>query len=215
MIRDIDARIRRALASIRQAVRMVLNSVNSASPIQAVSGEALAGESIRDAELMQHYGITSVPPAGTMGVVIPLGGRTSHGVVIATEHAIYRLKSLESGEVALYTDEGAKTVFKRGRIIETDCDVFRVNCNTFEVNASQKSDFNTPVLTASHQAVVNHQLTGLGGLALSNVNGGGSGPVATITGTMHVTWDVIADGVSLRHHRHPVNAFGLTEEPQQ
>jgi len=214
MIRDIDARIRRALASIRQAVRIVITRVNSAPAVAAVSGEALAGEQIRDAELMQHYGITSVPPAGTMGVVIPLGGRTSHGIVIATEHATYRLKSLETGEVALYTDEGAKTVFKRGRIIETDCDMFRVNCNTFEVNALQKSDFNTPVLTASHQAVVKHQLIGLGGLALSNVNGGGSGAVATITGTIHVTWDVIADGVSLRHHRHPVNAFGLTDEPQ-
>jgi len=215
VIRDIDARIRRALASIRQAVRIVIARVNSAPAVAAVSGEALAGEHIRDAELMQHYGMTSVPPAGTMGVVIPLGGRTSHGVVIATEHADYRLQSLESGEVALYTDEGVKTVFKRGRIIETECDVFRVNCKTFEVNAIEKSDFNTPVLTASHQAVVKHQLTGLGGLALSNMNGNSSGPVATITGTIHVTWDVIADGVSLRHHQHPVNAFGLTDEPQQ
>jgi len=214
MIRDIDSRIRRALASIRQAVRIVIARVNSAPAVAAVSGEALAGEQIRDAELMQHYGITSVPPAGTMGVVIPLGGRTSHGVVIATEHAAYRLQSLESGEVALYTDEGAKTVFKRGRIIETACDVFRINCKTFEVNAIEKSDFNTPVLTASHQVVINQQLTGLGGLSLSNANGGSSGPVATITGTIHVTWDVIADGVSLRHHRHPVNAFGLTDEPQ-
>jgi len=215
VIRDVDSRIRRALMSIRQAVRVVLARVNSSPAIQAASGEALAGEQIRDVELMQHYGLTSVPPAGTMGVMIALGGRTSHGVIIATEHAAYRLQALESGEVAIYTDEGAKTVFKRGRIVETDCDVFRVNCKVFEANASEKADFNTPVLTASQQAIVNAQLTGLGGLALSNVNGGGSGAVATITGTVNVTNDVIAGGVSLRHHLHPVPALGISEEPVQ
>jgi len=215
VIREIDSRIRRALASIRQAVRVVIGSVNSTSPVQAASGEALAGEQLRDAELMQDYGYTSVPPAGTMGVVVPLGGRTSHGVVIATEHATYRLKALKTGEVALYTDEGAKIVLKRGRVIEIDCDVFRANCNEFEVNASDKADFNTPVLTASQQAIVKHQLTGQGGLVVSNENGGSGSSAATITGTIHVTEDVMADTVSLRHHVHPVPALGVSDEPVQ
>jgi len=49
--------------------------------------------------------------------VLPLGGRTSDGIMIATEHSSYRLQGLESGEVAIYTDEGASIVLKRNRII--------------------------------------------------------------------------------------------------
>jgi len=210
MIADIDHRISRALGRIRQAFRVVLGHVNSAPGVQLADGAGLAGESIKAAELMQHYGLTSRPPAGTQGVVIPLGGNTSHAVIVATEHASYRLLALDTGEVALYTDEGAKIVLKRGRLIQTDCDVFRVNCKVFEANASAKADFNTPVLTASQQAVVNAQITGKGGLTLSNENGGGA--AATITGTIHTTQDVIAAGVSLVHHRHPVEAFGMTGE---
>jgi len=209
-IEEIDARIRRSLTSIRQAVRMVIARVNSAPGVCAASGEALAGENIVEAELIQDYGFTSVPPGGTMGVVIPLGGRTSHGVVVATEHATYRLKALNTGEVAIYTDEGAKIVLKRGRVIETECDVFRVNCQTWEVNASAQSTFNTPVLTASGQAVVQGQMTGMGGLALSNAGGGAA---ATLTGTLHATGDVVAGSVSLQHHVHPVPALGISEEP--
>ena len=98
-----------------------------------------------------------------------MGGKTSHGIVIATEHGSYRLKALKTGEVALYTDEGAKIVLKRGRLIETDCDVFKVNCKTWEVNASDKADFNTPMLSASEQVTAGGQLNGNGGMAIKGV----------------------------------------------
>ncbi|NHX34695.1 phage baseplate assembly protein V, partial [Escherichia coli] len=78
---------------------------------------------------------------GTEAIILPLGGRSSHGIVIATEHGAYRLAGLESGEVALYTDEGAKIVLKRGRIIDVECDLYRVNCKQYEVNAEEKADF--------------------------------------------------------------------------
>ena len=117
----------------------------------------------------------------------------SHGIVIATEHGTYRLKGLKSGEVALYTDEGAKIVLKRGRIIETECDVFRVNCKTYEINASEKSDFNTPMLTASAQVTAKAKITGQGGIAVS----GGSG--AEVSGNMKIIGgDVSADTVTLK-----------------
>ncbi|RNM16852.1 phage baseplate assembly protein V, partial [Dickeya undicola] len=104
---------------------------------------------IQDAELFQHYGFTSNPPAGTMGIVIPLGGRTSHSVVVATESASYRIKALQSGEVAIYTDEGAAITLKKGRIITVDCDEYQVNCKKYIVNANEEADFNTPLLNAS------------------------------------------------------------------
>lgn len=106
MIREIDNRIKRALGSIRLAFRGVAALVKAAGAVQLVQLDALQGEQLQDAELFQHYGMTSNPPAGTMAIVLPIGGRTAHGIVIATEHGSYRLKSLASGEVALYSRFG-------------------------------------------------------------------------------------------------------------
>ncbi len=123
MMRELDTRIARALARIRQAFRGVTQTVNAAPAVQLVQVDGMDGETLQAAELMQHYGLTSNPPAGTMAVVLPLGGRTAHGIVIATEHGTYRIKSLEPGEVALYTDEdqepgGHRIILKRGQGIE-------------------------------------------------------------------------------------------------
>lgn len=153
MWKEVDQRIRRAMGSVRLAFRAVLRRVNSAPGVQTVQGDGLADEALQGNEMMQHYGFTSVPLPGCEGIVVPVGGQTAHGVIIATEHGIYRLKSLKPGEVALYTDEGSKIVLKRGRLIEVDCDVFKVNCQTWEVNASAKANFNTPTLTASAKVV--------------------------------------------------------------
>lgn len=106
MIQQIDARIRRALGSIRLAFRGVLTLVKAAGAVQLVQLDGLAGEQLQDAELFQDYGFTSNPPAGTMAIVLPIGGKTAHGIVVATEHGGFRLKSLASGEVALYSKFG-------------------------------------------------------------------------------------------------------------
>lgn len=209
MFREVDKRISRALGQIRQAFRGVIRRVNSEPGVQLVSGEGVVGEQLRDNELFQHYGYTSVPPKGTMYVAIPVGGKTSHGVIVATEHGTYRLKGLQEGELAIYTDEGTKMVMKRGRVIETDCDVYRMNCKTFAVNATESSTFNTPTLTASAEAVINGLVTGKGGLALS---GGEGGVAARIDGDLRATGDVQGGEVSLKDHDHDETG-SVTEKP--
>ncbi|WP_215782010.1 phage baseplate assembly protein V [Paludibacterium sp. B53371] len=211
---DVDKRIRRAMAGVRQAFRGVLTLVNSGTSVQLVKGDGLAGEPLQDLELFQDYGFTSNPLPGSMAVILPVGGKTSHGIVIATEHGSYRLKALAPGEVALYTDEGAKIVLKRGRLIETDCDEFKVNCKTWEVNASDKADFNTPMLTASTAVTAKGQITGQGGLAVSGGDGASfSGDVRQTGGGISTDGDVVASGKSLVHHKHPGDSGGVTDEP--
>ena len=139
MIKDMDARIAKAFGQVRSAFRAKLNRVNTAGPIALVQGEGLAGEQVQDAELFQQYGLTSNPPANSMAVILPVGGKSSHGIVIATEHGSYRFKELASGEVALYTDEGDSIVLKRGHVIE-------VTTRTLTINATTKVEMNTPLL---------------------------------------------------------------------
>lgn len=106
MISIIDARIRRALGGIRLAFRGVITLVKAAGAVQLVQLDGVSGERLQDAELFQQFGFTSNPPAGTMAIVLPIGGKTAHGIIVATEHGNYRLKNLASGEAALYNQWG-------------------------------------------------------------------------------------------------------------
>jgi len=199
MIADIDARIRRHVAGIRQTFRGVLTLVKTAGAVQLVQVDGLAGEQLQDAELFQHYGLTSNPPPGTMAVVVPVGGKTSHGIVIATEHGSYRLKNLASGEVAIYTDEGDSIVLKRGHLIEATTHTFRLNTQVMEVNASTRIDFNTPMVNADQALNVSGLTTLTDGIAIS----GGAGATATITGDLVTVGTITNNGKAIdSSHQH-------------
>ncbi|MCM8595127.1 phage baseplate assembly protein V [Accumulibacter sp.] len=136
MIDLVDRRIRRALGGIRQAFRSVLSTVNPAGGVQLAQAEGLAGEALQDAELFQHYGFTSRPPAGTMAVVLPIGGRTSHGIIVATEHASYRLRALAGGEVALYDDQGQQVLLHRNGVTVKTAKKLRLEAQDIEMHAT-------------------------------------------------------------------------------
>ncbi len=213
MWNNVDGRINTALNRIRKAFRAVLTRVNSGGQIQTVQARALAGEQLQDNELFQHYGFTSNPLPGTMAVILPLGGATSHGIVIATEHGAYRLKGLKSGEVALYTDEGAKIVLKRGRIIDVECDTYRVKCKNYEVDAEEEAYFNTPMVTASQQVTAQAKITGNGGMAIKGGTGAAfEGNIGQTGGNYTTDGDVQAGNISLTGHHHIDSMSGNTSD---
>ncbi|PKN07630.1 MAG: phage baseplate assembly protein V [Deltaproteobacteria bacterium HGW-Deltaproteobacteria-8] len=183
--------IKRHLAGIRLPFRAQLTGHDTAPGVGLVQAKALAGEKLQAAELFQHYGLTSAPPAGTMLLVVPVGGFTAHGIVVGEENSGFRLRGLKSGEVALYTDEGDHIILKRGRIMEIETETLRVKAATQVV-------FETP--------------------AFSMTNSGGA-TTATIQGSLHTTGGITSDGdhvagdVSLEHHTHPGDSGGVTGPP--
>ena len=118
MIDQIRREVSRSLANMRGAVRAVLQGIATAQRIQRVDAEALADEQLQDVELMQHFGFTSAPPPGAQLIVLPLGGRTSAAVVIASEHGSYRLQLGAQGEAAIYNQWGDQVHLKADRSIE-------------------------------------------------------------------------------------------------
>ncbi|EID6867268.1 phage baseplate assembly protein V [Escherichia coli] len=210
----VNQRIQQALVAVRQAFRVVTGTVDSSTKVQLLQLNGLAGEQLDGAEYFQHYGLTTSPPPGSMGIAVPLNGNTSHTVVVATEHGAYRLTELKPGEVALYTDEGAKIVLKRGRVIETECDIYRVKCNSFEVEAKDSAGFITPQLTASEQLIAEGKISGNGGMA---IKGGKGKYTATFEGNINHTSgvitsvDVTINGVKIGTHKHdtPHGVSGL------
>ncbi|KDB09520.1 phage baseplate assembly protein V [Burkholderia sp. lig30] len=213
MIGDIDKRIQRALAGVRQAFRGVVNSVSSDGPVQIVGGEGLSGEAMTDLEYMQHYGFSSNPPDGTMAVILPIGGKTGHGIIIATEHGAYRFKQLMRGEVAISSDEGDSVVLNRGRVINVKTKTLNIDADD-EVNINTKKmaikadsiDADTPELAVSGLTSAN------GGLAAKA--GEGREHAIDIDGTANVTDDVFINGKSQSGHRHKDSLGGMTTAEQ-
>lgn len=161
---------------VRAAFRGVLNLVKSGSDIQQVQVSGLADETIQDLELMQHFGFTSVPPSGTQVVVIPLGGKTTHGIIVATENGSFRVKNLKNGEVAIYDSSGSTIILKNNRVIDVECDAYNVKCKTYQV-------------TASEGATINGDLTQADGSF-------------STSGDVTASGDVSANGTSLSTHKH-------------
>src|SRR5690606_34164209 len=104
--------------------------------------------------------------------------------------------------------EGSSVVLRRGRVIESTCDVFRVKCKTYEVQATTGASFTTPELSTSQQLLARGKVTGEGGLAVS----GGEG--VTVAGALHATDDVTAgdENISLVNHPH-MGVHGETSPP--
>lgn len=189
--------------TVRLAFRGVINLVNSGDNIQKVQVSGLADETIADVELMQQFGLTSVPPAGTQVVVIPVGGMTTHSIVVATENGSFRVKNLKGGEVAVYDESGSSIILRNGKLIEVECDRFVLNCQEYSVNATQSAKFDTPLLETSQVMTAQGQINGNGGMAVQGGNGATfSGNVVQSGGSFETDGDVKAGGTSLKNHAH-------------
>jgi phage baseplate assembly protein V len=98
--------------------RAVVRRVDDASGLQLHQFALLADETREGVERVQNYGFTSVPLEGAEAVVLFVGGFRDHGLAVAVDDRRHRLKGLQPGEVAIYTDEGDSVVIRRGGTVE-------------------------------------------------------------------------------------------------
>lgn len=209
----IDSRIGKALRGIRTAFRAKLTALATAPQVQLVQGEALAGEKMQAVELMQHFGFSSAPPAGTQLVVVPLAGKTAKSVIVATENGAFRI-AVEQGETCIYNQWGAKITFKKEKDIEVECDHFIVKAKegitmqtkSWTAQASAGTVFESPSLSFG----------GMGGGAAKaslaadmNITGNTSQH-----GSVSTSGDQVAGGISQMKHTHTGDSGGTTGAPQ-
>lgn len=160
--------------------RAILRAINDTGATQLAQLSLLAEEERSSVEIWHDYGYTSNPPAGLEAAVLFPAGKRNHGIVVAIGDRKFRLRNLQAGEVALYTDEGDSLVFKRGRMIE-------ITTTTLVVKASSKCVFETPLVEVT------------GNLAVA---GTGNGLTCVITGTLTASVDLIGGGKSMIGHKH-------------
>jgi phage baseplate assembly protein V len=198
--RTLDAmarQVQRMLAGTRQALRGVRTALLRTSKIQLLSAEGLAGEQLDRHELFQQFGFTSAPPAGTQVIVLPLGGRTSAAVVVATEHGGYRFQLGADGEVAIYNQWGDYVHLRADRSIHLvaqakvviDTDVVEINAGTsmtintpeLIVDAATVVELNTPLVDASTAITAGTDITAAGQVA----DAGGTKTMAGMRGVFN------------------------------
>lgn len=180
-IKTIDKRIKQAFNTVRQGFRGKVARVQAGGGVQKIQVEGLDGETVQDLEHAENFGFTSNPPAGSDCVVVPLGGKTSHGIIVTTTNGAYRITGLSDGETAVYNADGAKMVLKKGRVIEIDCDKLNIKAPS-GVNITSEKVECSAVLTAQGQ------INGNGGMAVQ----GGSG--TTFTGNVDMVGDLNTTG---------------------
>ena len=210
LVNLIRREIGRAGSAARGALRGLLSATNRGPQVQLVDGEGLAGEQLKAVELFQHFGFSSAPPAGTQIIVLPLGGRTSAGVVVASEHGSYRFHLGADGEAAVYNQWGDVVhlrsdrtihVVAQAKVLIDTADVtinastsMTINAPTFTVNAGTGVALNTPTVAASAQLTTGGNISG--GADVSAVgeiaDAGGSKSMSGMRGTFNA-------------HKHPEN----------
>ena len=131
--------VQQTLAAIRFPFRGRIIYIEPQLPVQLAQIKGMADEVLPRVEIMQQFGMTSGLPENTDCIVLPLGGKTSHSVIIASENAAFRVR-VEPGETCIYNQWGAKITFKQERLVEVECDDFVVNAkNTIALNGKDVS----------------------------------------------------------------------------
>ena len=115
--------------------RGVLKAVSDNANAQLCQVSLLDGELKSKVERVQNYGMTSVPPAGSLATVLFVGGDRSNGVIVAAEDRKIRVKGLKAGEVAIYTDEGDEIYLKRGNEIAFKTKKMTVSAAAVDITA--------------------------------------------------------------------------------
>lgn len=182
-------------------IRSIINSV-AEGVIKRFSGSGRPNETFTNREYFQHYGYTSRPLPEAEGIILKKGNNI---IMIASDDRRYRIE-LESGEVAIYTDEGDFIHFKRGKLLHVNTgskllidatnDV-EINTKQVKVSASESAEITTAVLTAT--ATTSAELVSPAITLSGNV---------TITGNLNVSGNINSDGSIIdasgntNHHSH-------------
>lgn len=195
-IKTIDKRIKQAFNTVRQGFRGKVARVQAGGGVQKIQVEGLDGETVQDLEHAENFGFTSNPPAGSDCVVVPLGGKTSHGIIVTTTNGAYRITGLSDGETAVYNADGAKMVLKKGRVIEIDCDKLNIKAPN-GVNITSEKVECSAVLTAQGQ------INGNGGMAVQGGNGTTFTGNVNMVGDLHTTGELTNNGKNVGStHKH-------------
>ena len=108
--------------SLRRALRLAsgrgtIKLVNDAPKMQTVQVQLLDGEVRDGVEVMQYYGLTSVPLADSEAILVAVGGNRDHLIVTGHGDRRNRMGGMNAGEVSLYNANGSSVKLSNDGIL--------------------------------------------------------------------------------------------------
>ena len=117
--------------------RAVISAINDDEAIQKLQVSVLGSEAIDTIPRYQNYGFTSHPKVGCEAVAVFNAGDRASGIVVAIDDRRFRLKGLNEGEVAIYTDEGDSIILARQNTIKIKTKIFKLDCTECDITADK------------------------------------------------------------------------------
>jgi phage baseplate assembly protein V len=116
-----------------------IKAVRDDGTVQKNKVQFSSAETLDELTRLSDFGFTSNPPNDSDAIVLFIGADRSKGVIIATGHQTYRLKSLGRGEAALYDAFGHYIkLTASGPVIEA-------NGHDVTINNTSKLKVNGPI----------------------------------------------------------------------
>ena len=85
---------------------------------------------------IEPYGFTSHPQTDAECLIVNAGENGERPVAVVIGGRMCRLQGLQAGEVALYTDEGDRLVFKRGQIVELQTKTLSITAQDVSISGT-------------------------------------------------------------------------------
>ncbi|MFD1557097.1 phage baseplate assembly protein V [Paraburkholderia silviterrae] len=147
----------RTMLTVRRGRISLVNDSGSIQKLQL----APSGLETRDnIPRMAEYGLASNPPAGSDAMIINVGGDTSNGAVVGTNHQETRPTGLKSGETMLYNGPAGTSLYLANGQVVLNANGQPVNVNgatIVMISASTEVIFDTPVLKCTGDIVDNYE----------------------------------------------------------
>ena len=90
--------------------RCILTAINNSGKTQKVTCTGLNGEKLSDIDRLENYGFTSVPRAGSEGVVVFPNANRGNGVIVVMADREARVKTLTEGDVCMFDYRGTMII---------------------------------------------------------------------------------------------------------
>lgn len=98
--------------------RSTLGALGEGTSGQTIQAKTTADDVDDEVELFEQYGLTSIPPSGSEGLVLRVGGERGSSVAILFGNKTSRFQDLAQGEVALYHNDGHAIIMRTNGDIE-------------------------------------------------------------------------------------------------
>lgn len=152
---QIDRLYRRILMHVAPAKILATDDTGPIHQVQVnLNGSP---EIIDQLPVMQHYGLNAHAPIGSDATAMFIAGQRSNPVIVATNNQKARLRNLQPGEVALFTDEGDNLKFGRNQAATlTAGNSFGITTKAATIAGTDTVKLDSPTTSVTDKLVLAH-----------------------------------------------------------